>query len=400
MSEKRTKHRISGEKQKKLRVAAYCRVSTLMDAQDTSFELQCEHYRGYITGREDYELVGVYGDHGKSGRKMDGRPELGRLLADCEAGRIDLILTKSIARFSRNMRECVSTIRRLQTLGVRVFFEKEGIDTSEPRNELLFHLMATIAEEESNSIGRNLMTAHEMRNRRGTPFWQRKYGYKKGADGEWVPDERPAAKVRSAFCMACAGYSVGSIRRMLIRMEEADPSGKKWYAVDVSMLLRNVLYKGDYLTQKTIRNADGTGRTKNRGEREQYYLEEHHTPLIPPEVFDHVQKLLESTALAEDNDSPDARQREVRGRCDDAEACDAGSADPPGGEERPDRLSKLLCTGSSRRHHRPGAVQPCAEDPRNVQFQAGPSAVSLRRQAGVPDLRPKADPAAQRCAGE
>lgn len=309
MSEKRAKHRISGEKQKKLRVAAYCRVSTLMDAQDTSFELQCEHYRGYITGREDYELVGVYGDHGKSGRKMDGRPELGRLLADCEAGRIDLILTKSIARFSRNMRECVSTIRRLQTLGVRVFFEKEGIDTSEPRNELLFHLMATIAEEESNSIGRNLMTAHEMRNRSGNPFWQRKYGYKKGADGEWIPDERPAAKVRSAFCMACAGYSVGSIRRMLIRMEEADPSGKKWRRTDVSMLLRNVLYKGDYLTQKTIRNADGTGRTKNRGEREQYYLEEHHTPLIPPEVFDHVQKLLESTALWENrrNVSPEQR---------------------------------------------------------------------------------------------
>lgn len=309
MSEKRTKHRISGEKQKKLRVAAYCRVSTLMDAQDTSFELQCEHYRGYITGREDYELVGVYGDHGKSGRKMEGRPELGRLLADCEAGRIDLILTKSIARFSRNMRECVATIRRLQTLGVRVFFEKEGIDTSEPRNELLFHLMATIAEEESNSIGRNLMTAHEMRNRSGNPFWQRKYGYKKGADGEWIPDESPAAKVRSAFCMACAGYSVGSIRRMLIRMEDADPSGKKWYAVDVSMLLRNVLYKGDYLTQKTIRNADGTGRTKNRGEREQYYLEEHHTPLIPPEVFDHVQRLLESKTLWENrrNVSPEQR---------------------------------------------------------------------------------------------
>lgn len=227
MSEKRTKHRISGEKQKKLRVAAYCRVSTLMDAQDTSFELQCEHYRGYITGREDYELVGVYGDHGKSGRKMDGRPELGRLLADCEAGRIDLILTKSIARFSRNMRECVSTIRRLQALGVKVFFEKEGIDTSEPRNELLFHLMATIAEEESNSIGRNLMTAHEMRNRSGNPFWQRKYGYKKGANGEWIPDERPAEKVRSAFCMACAGYSVGSIRRMLIRMEGCGPKREK-----------------------------------------------------------------------------------------------------------------------------------------------------------------------------
>ena len=207
------------------------------------------------------------------------------------------------------MRECVATIRRLQTLGVRVFFEKEGIDTSEPRNELLFHLMATIAEEESNSIGRNLMTAHEMRNRSGNPFWQRKYGYKKGANGEWIPDERPAAKVRSAFCMACAGYSVGSIRRMLIRMEDADPSGKKWYAVDVSMLLRNVLYKGDYLTQKTIRNADGTGRTKNRGEREQYYLEGHHTPLVPPEVFDHVQRLLESKTLWENrrNVSPEQR---------------------------------------------------------------------------------------------
>ena len=88
-------------------------------------------------------------------------------------------------------------------------------------------------------------------------------------------------------------------------MEEADPSGKKWRRTDVSMLLRNVLYKGDYLTQKTIRNADGTGRTKNRGEREQYYLEGHHTPLVPPEVFDHVQKLLESTALWENRKAGD-----------------------------------------------------------------------------------------------
>ena len=295
---------------------------------------------------------------------MDGRPELGRLLADCEAGRIDLILTKSIARFSRNMRECVSTIRRLQALGVKVFFEKEGIDTSEPRNELLFHLMATIAEEESNSIGRNLMTAHEMRNRSGNPFWQRKYGYKKGADGEWIPDERPAAKVRSAFCMACAGYSVGSIRRMLIRMEDADPSGKKWRRTDVSMLLRNVLYKGDYLTQKTIRNANGTGRTKNRGEREQYYLEEHHTPLIPPEVFDHVQKLLESTALWENrrNVSPEQRAlleegkrlSEEYGLCGGSDAAKASAAalsDEEAGSER--TVSDLLLARYARGNHRP-----------------------------------------------
>lgn len=308
MSGKRTRHTVSGEKErKKLRVAAYCRVSTLMDKQDSSFELQCEHYRRYISGREDYVLVDIYGDHGKSGRKMDGRPELGRLLADCEAGKIDLILTKSIARFSRNMRQCVETIRRLQALGVRVFFEKEGIDTSEPRNELLFHLMATIAEEESNSISRNMITAHEMCNRSGNPRWQRKYGYRKGENGEWVLDPKPAAKVQSAFYMACAGYAVGSIRRTLIRMEEADPSGKKWRRTDVSMLMRNVLYKGDYLTQKTIRNADGTGRTKNRGEREQYYLEEHHMPLVVPEVFDHVQKMLQACVLRENrrNFSPE-----------------------------------------------------------------------------------------------
>ena len=111
-------------------------------------------------------------------------------------------------------------------------------------------------------------------------------------------------------------------------------------------------------------------------------------------------QIADGSDLGRDVDSPDARQREVRRRRDDAETRDAGSADPPGGEERPDRLSKLLCTGSSRRHHRPGAVQPCAEDSRNVQFQAGSFAVSLRRQAGVSDLRPKADPAAQRCAGQ
>ena len=127
----------------KLRVAAYCRVSSNSADQRNSFATQEHVYTKYIADKQEWELVDIFADEGLSGMKADNRPEFQRMIRMCELHQIDLILTKSIARFSRNMRECVATIRHLQTLGVRVFFEKEGIDTSEPRNELLFHLMAT-----------------------------------------------------------------------------------------------------------------------------------------------------------------------------------------------------------------------------------------------------------------
>ena len=141
--------------EKKLRTAAYCRVSTQSDTQDGSFEVQCEYYEKLIKRDPNMEFVGVYGDHGKSGRSMRGRKELNRLIKDCEIGSVDLVLTKSISRFARNLQECVETIRHLKELGVIVRFEKENLDTETMGGELILSILATIAQEESNSISQN-----------------------------------------------------------------------------------------------------------------------------------------------------------------------------------------------------------------------------------------------------
>ncbi len=140
----------------KIKTAAYCRVSTNSDTQDGSFEVQCAYYENLIKSDPTMEFVGVYGDHGKSGRAMKGRKELNRLIKDCEDGKIQLVLTKSISRFARNMVECVAPVRHLLEIGVTVRFEKEDLDTEKMGGELMLGILATIAQEESNSISQNM----------------------------------------------------------------------------------------------------------------------------------------------------------------------------------------------------------------------------------------------------
>ena len=144
------------QKNRKVRVAAYCRVSTLMEMQDSSYETQRDYYVQLISANPAYELVGIYGDHGASGRSMVKRPQFRRMLQDCEEGKIDMILTKSISRFARNLPDCIRTIRRLQELKIPVLFEKESINTLDVKSELLLNVLATVAEEESVSIFNNI----------------------------------------------------------------------------------------------------------------------------------------------------------------------------------------------------------------------------------------------------
>ena len=146
----------SGVIDARIPTAAYCRVSTTKDTQDGSYETQCNYYRQLIETDSTMRLVGIYGDDGHSGRSMKSRPELQRLIRDCELGKVKLILTKSISRFARNMLECVETIRKLNALGVTVRFEKENFDSNSTGGELMLGILATIAQEESNSISKNM----------------------------------------------------------------------------------------------------------------------------------------------------------------------------------------------------------------------------------------------------
>ncbi len=282
---------------KEKRVAVYCRVSTLEETQDSSFETQRDAYIQLIDSREDLVLADVYGDQGKSGTSIKCRPEFRRMLQDCEAGKIDLIMTKSISRFARNLRDCLSTIDRLKELGIPVLFEKEGINTMDNKSDLLLNVLAVIAEEESASIGQNIRWAHARRNAAGDPFNKSPYGY--GRDkkaNRWYIRENEAERVRFAFSSASKGMCYQEILKGLNAMEQRDGTGLVWKNTRLTYMLTHEAYIGDILTNKTFCPNRGT-QLVNHGERDQYYIEGHHEAIVDREVFARVQELVKRRLL-------------------------------------------------------------------------------------------------------
>lgn len=297
-SSSRRKGRHNMEKKK---TAAYCRVSTLFDSQDGSYELQCEYYEKLIQSDPTMEFAGVYGDHGLSGRSVEGRKELNRLIKDCEAGKVDRILTKSIARFARCMQECVEVIRHLSELGVGVYFEKEKLDTQSMNGELILGILATIAEEESNSISRNVEWTREKALQRGEPFTAPGYGYiSVGKNHRWeiVPDE--AELIRRAFFMAGMCYQYKEITATLTRMEKERGSERVWSVAMLTRRLRNKIYIGEYLSNQSCTVVDKNGKRKrveNKGHVDQFLIQGHHPALVSDELFEIVQQLVQHCLL-------------------------------------------------------------------------------------------------------
>ena len=284
----------------KKRVAIYCRVSTLLELQESSFELQRDYYLKKVSDDPSMMLVDVYGDQGKTGRSIKARPAFQRLLRDCEAGKIDQILTKSISRFARNLADCVLTIRRLTELKVNVFFEKEHLNTLDQQGELFLSILATIAQEESSSIRRHVRWAHQKRNEVGSPFTNAPYGYRYIKQTQtWQVEHSEAKRVQLAFHMASGGTCYMEIRRALNGMEESGNTGKRWTQSMTSYLLTNLSYTGDCRTNKTctIETDTGSYRTANCGYAEQFYIHEHHEALISHAVFERVQELMQRGLL-------------------------------------------------------------------------------------------------------
>lgn len=288
---------------KKTRTCAYCRVSTASDTQDGSFEVQCKYYEKLITSNPDMEFVGVYGDHGKSGRKMYNRTELNRMIKDCEDGKIDLILTKSISRFARNMAECVETVRHLRELGVRIKFEKENLDTDTMTGELILGILATIAQEESNSLSQNQAWSRSKHLERGETWTPPRYGYTSvGKNHRWEIVPNQAEVVRMAFYMAAMCHTYAEIRDEMNRMEKEEGSTKVWTKAAVALLLRSENYVGDFLSNKDCKIVDSDGRerrVKNKGFVEQILIEEHHPAIVSHEIFDIVQELLKHRTIGD-----------------------------------------------------------------------------------------------------
>ena len=283
----------AGETPKQCRAAAYARVSTDHEDQITSCAAQIDYYTDYIKGRSDLEFVGVYTDEGISGTSTTHREGFKRMIADALAGKIDLIIAKSVSRFARNTIDSLTTIRLLKEHNVECFFEKENIHTLDSRGELLLTIMAAIAQEESRSVSQNCTWGQRRRFADGkvtVPF-KRFLGYDRGEDGSLVVNEEQAETVRRIYEMFLNGATTYAIAKTLTAEHIPTPGGKEvWSKNVVKSILTNEKYKGDALLQKVFTVDYLTKqKKKNEGELAQYYVEGSHEPIIPPEVWERVQ---------------------------------------------------------------------------------------------------------------
>lgn len=293
----------------KIRVAAYCRVSTDSEEQETSYEAQVSHYTKYIKSKPEWQMVEVYADDGISGTNTAKRDEFNRMIADCEAGKIDLILTKSISRFSRNTLDCLKYTRKLKALNIAVFFEKENINTMDSKGEVLLTIIASLAQQESESLSANVRMGIQYRNQQGKVQINHNWflGYTKDAEGNLVIDPEQAEIVRRIYREYPEGASFLQIKRSL----EADgiPNGAehlKWHESNIHQILTNEKYIGDALLQKTYTvSILDKKRAANNGEMPKYYVEGSHEAIIDRDVFMKVKAEIARRA----NLNPDGKRR-------------------------------------------------------------------------------------------
>lgn len=276
---------------KKTRAAAYCRVSTASDEQLISLEAQKTNYESYIRSNDDWEYAGLYYDEGITGTKAEVRDGLQALLRDCEDGKIDLIITKSISRFSRNTTDCLEMVRKLVEMGVFIFFEKENINTGSMESELMLSILSSLAESESVSILENSKWSIRRRYRNGTFIISYPpYGYA-NIEGEMriVPEE--AEVVKRIFAECLAGTGTYTIAKRLNENHIPTKKNGKWHGGTVNGILTNEKYTGDVLFQKTYTN-DGFNRHTNYGEVDQFFCETHHEAIISHEDFERCRRYL------------------------------------------------------------------------------------------------------------
>ncbi len=280
--------------QKKRKVAAYARVSTDHEEQLSSYDAQVDYYTNFIKNHEGWEFVCVYADEGISGCNTKNRDGFNRMVQDALAGRIDLIITKSVSRFARNTVDSLTTIRLLKDKGTEVYFEKENIWTFDSKGELLITIMSSLAQEESRSISENVTWGHRKRFADGKFSYA--YSHFLGLDydqetGNLVVNPEEAKTIKLIFKRFLEGMSPHSIARELEKRGIKSPTGRdKWYYNTIRYILSNEKYKGDVLIQKEF-TVDYLQKRmkKNEGEVPQYYVQGNHEAIIDPEVFDLVQ---------------------------------------------------------------------------------------------------------------
>ena len=288
------------KKVKKINVAAYCRVSTAQEDQETSYEAQVAYFTKLITENPSWNLAGIYADDGISGTDMKKRDNFNAMMERClqKDGDIDLILTKSISRFARNTVDCLSCIRKLKERNIAIYFEKEHINTLESTGELLITILSSQAQEESRNISENVKWGLKRKYEKGEMLVRRMFGYGKGTDGQLyiIPEE--AEVVRLIYGKYLEGESLNSIARLLKEKGIKTIRGNiEWNVNSIRTILINEKYIGDAMAQKTFTTDYLTKtRKENQGELQKYYVENAHEAIIPMEVFYKVQEELRQRA--------------------------------------------------------------------------------------------------------
>ena len=277
--------------QRRKRVAAYARVSMQTERMLHSLSTQVGYYSSLIQQNPEWEYVGVYADDFISGTSRGKRDEFNRMLADCDAGKIDIILTKSISRFARNTVDLLETVRHLKSIGVDVRFEKERISSMSGDGELMMALLASFAQEESRSISDNVKWGVRKRMQQGIPNGQfRVYGYR-WENGEMVIVPEEAAVVKRIFQNFLDGKSRLETEREFAAEGITTRAGCRWVDSNLKVVLTNITYTGNLLLQKEfITDPISKHRRKNRGELPQYYVENTHPAIIDKATFDYVQQ--------------------------------------------------------------------------------------------------------------
>ena len=277
---------------RELRVAAYCRVSTDSDDQLISLDTQIKHYDSYIKANSDWDFAGLYYDEGITGTKKEKRPELLRMITDCEGRKIDLIVTKSISRFARNTTDCLELVRKLLDLGIFIYFEKENINTGSMESELMLSILSGLAESESVSIAENSKWSVKRRFQNGTfKISYPPYGYDT-VDGKLIVNETQAEIVRFVFSSILSGKGTGKIASELNRQAVPSKKGGRWTATTIRGMVGNEKYTGDAIFQKTYTDAY-FNRHYNYGEKDQYLIKNHHDAIISHEDFEAAQDIIE-----------------------------------------------------------------------------------------------------------
>lgn len=291
---RRVGNTVNKEIKPKLKVAAYCRVSTDSDEQATSYEAQMEHYTNYIKKNDEWEFAGIFADDGISGTNTKKREEFNRMIEECMAGNIDMIITKSISRFARNTLDCLKYIRQLKEKNIPVFFEKENINTIDSKGEVLLTIMASLAQQESESLSKNVKLGLQFRYQNGEVQvnHNRFMGYTKDENGHLIIDSAQAEIVKRIYREYLQGASLKQIGVGLEVDGILTAAGNaKWRPETIKKILQNEKYIGDALLQKTYTvDVLTKKRVKNNGIVPQYYVENDHEAIIPRDLYMQVQE--------------------------------------------------------------------------------------------------------------